>query len=186
MQILAFQHLRQAPLQPPASLWDRNPSLQQDGSQLTNAVLSPTNRSRTRCSDCVSSCSAVFRSTKRMVGRVAASAIPSASRSSFFWAFTYGRTYSGDISRTSCPCSRNRRPRWCAPQQASIAITHGVITEVRLTTLSRCIGRRRTTLPLASRPTTLQMGLPTILARENGSGAVGLRAADPVRSIITL
>jgi hypothetical protein len=30
------------------------------------------------------------------------------------------------------------------------------------------------------------MGLPTILARENGSGAVGLRAADPVRSIITL
>ena len=42
-------------------------------------------------------------STKRIVGRVAASAIASASRSSFFCAFTYGRTYSGDIRRTSCP-----------------------------------------------------------------------------------
>lgn len=25
--------------------------------------------------------------------------------------FTYGRTYSGDISRTSCPCAANKRPR---------------------------------------------------------------------------
>ena len=34
------------------------------------------------------------------IGRVAASATASASRSSFFRAFTYGRTYSGGISRS--------------------------------------------------------------------------------------
>ena len=48
-----------------------------------------------------SSCSWLLSSTKRIVGREAASAIPSASRSSFFWALIYGRTYSGDIKRTS-------------------------------------------------------------------------------------
>ena len=39
-----------------------------------------------------------------------AAAMASASRSSFFWAFTYGRTYSGDISRTSCPRAAKIRP----------------------------------------------------------------------------
>ena len=48
----------------------------------------------------MSSCSALFNATKRIVGRVAASAIASTTRSSFFCVFTYGRTYSGDISRT--------------------------------------------------------------------------------------
>src|SRR5258707_15090048 len=33
-------------------------------------------------------------------------------RSSFFWAFTHGRTYSGDISRTSCPISTRARARY--------------------------------------------------------------------------
>src|SRR5438270_89319 len=42
---------------------------------------------------------------KRIVGRVDASAIASVSRSSFLCAFTYGRTYSGGISRTWCPCA---------------------------------------------------------------------------------
>jgi len=55
----------------------------------------------------MSSCSADL----RIVGRVAASAIASASRSSFFCAFTYGRTYYGNMSRTSYPLSGNRRPR---------------------------------------------------------------------------
>jgi hypothetical protein len=55
---------------------------------LIRAVRSPTRRSRARCSVCMSSCSPLFISTKRMVGRVAASPIPSASRPSFFCALT--------------------------------------------------------------------------------------------------
>jgi hypothetical protein len=47
-----------------------------------------TSRDRARCSVCWSSCAADFSATKRIVGRVAASAIASASRSSFFCAFT--------------------------------------------------------------------------------------------------
>ncbi|MBB4003654.1 hypothetical protein GGR03_002735 [Aurantimonas endophytica] len=39
----------------------------------------------------------------RMVGRVAASAIAFASRSSVFCTLTSGCTYSGNISRTSWP-----------------------------------------------------------------------------------
>ena len=70
-----------------------------------------TSRDRARCSVCWSSCASDFSATNRMVGRVAASAIASASRSSFFCAFTYGWTYSGDISRTSWPCAANARPR---------------------------------------------------------------------------
>jgi hypothetical protein len=38
--------------------------------------------------------------SKRIVGRVAALAIASASRSSFFCVLTCGRRYSGDINRT--------------------------------------------------------------------------------------
>jgi len=67
---------------------------------LISAVRSPTSRSRARCNDCMSSCSSLLISTKRIVDRVAASTIASASRSSFFCALTYGRTYSGDIRRT--------------------------------------------------------------------------------------
>jgi hypothetical protein len=52
-----------------------------------------TNRSRTRCSACRSSCSAVFVATNFIVGRCTASAIVSASRKSFFCPFEYGRTY---------------------------------------------------------------------------------------------
>ena len=52
------------------------------------------------------------------------------------------------------------RPRWCAPQQASIAITHGARPEANLITLSRCRRRRRTTSPLLSSPTTLQLFFP--------------------------
>ena len=53
-----------------------------------SAVRSPTSRSRARWSVCISSCSSLFNATKRIVGRVAASAMASASRSSFFCAFT--------------------------------------------------------------------------------------------------
>ena len=46
---------------------------------LIREVRSPTNQSRARCSVCMSSCASFFSSTNRMVGLVAASAIPSAS-----------------------------------------------------------------------------------------------------------
>lgn len=45
----------------------------------------------------MSNCSRLLNSTKRIVGRDAASAIPSASWSSFFCALTYGRIYFGAI-----------------------------------------------------------------------------------------
>src|SRR3984893_15906128 len=48
-----------------------------------------TNRARTRCSACRSSCSAVFVATNLIVGRCTASAIASASRKSFFCPFEY-------------------------------------------------------------------------------------------------
>jgi len=47
--------------------------------------------------------------TKRMVGRVTASQIASASLASVFPRFTYGFTYAGGISRTSCPSLRISR-----------------------------------------------------------------------------
>jgi hypothetical protein len=129
-------------------------------SWLISAVRSPTNRERARCRLCMSSCVSLLSSTKRMVGRVAASAIASASRSSFFCALTYGCTYSGDISRTACPCAWSARPRWWAPQQASIAITQTGKRDANLITLSRCMRRRRTTRPDASNPAMLQLFLP--------------------------
>ena len=51
---------------------------------IISAVRSPTYRSRARCSVCMSSGSVLFQLTNRIVGLVAASAIASASRSSFF------------------------------------------------------------------------------------------------------
>src|ERR1700722_3918437 len=61
-------------------------------------------------------CSAVLTATKRMVGRLAASAIASASAVSFFWRLTKRLTYAGGIKRTSCPASRIARPPvMCAP-----------------------------------------------------------------------
>lgn len=48
-------------------------------------------------------CSSLFTGTKRIVGRVTASQISSASDASFFCRFTYGLTYEAGISQTSCP-----------------------------------------------------------------------------------
>ena len=115
-------------------------------------VRSPTSWSRIRCSVCMSNCSWLFSSTNRIVGRVAASAIASASRSSFFWAFTYGRTYSGDINRTVCPCATSARPIWWAPQQASIATTHGASDPAKAMTVSRSIPRTETSMRDAPTP----------------------------------
>src|SRR5215467_10956491 len=62
-----------------------------------------TNRSRTRCNDCRSSCSADLVATNFIVGRCTASAIASASRKSFFCPLEYGRTYLAGINRVSWP-----------------------------------------------------------------------------------
>src|SRR3954469_6150002 len=87
------------------------------------------------------------RRINRIVGRVAASAIASASRSSFFCALTYGRTYSGDIRRTVWPCGARTRPRWCAPQHASIAMTHAGNVLVKTGMFSGRMRRRPATAP---------------------------------------
>ena len=55
-------------------------------------------------------CSGLFTSTKRMLGRVTASQMASASAASFFCRFRYGFTYEGGISFTSWPSSVSRRP----------------------------------------------------------------------------
>src|SRR5215218_5815183 len=52
------------------------------------------------------------------------------------------------------------RPRWCAPQQASIPTTQRGSPAANLMTPSRLRRRRRTTRPAASSPTTLQLFLP--------------------------
>ena len=71
---------------------------------LTTAVRRVTQRSRTRCNDCISSCSSLLIGTKRMLGRPTASAIASASMESLVSVFTNGFTYCGGIKRTSWPC----------------------------------------------------------------------------------
>ncbi len=68
---------------------------------LHDAVRSPTNRSRTRCSAWPSCCSTVLIATKRIVGRSTASQIGSASLRSFLFDFTDGLTKCGLINRPS-------------------------------------------------------------------------------------
>src|SRR5947209_3895416 len=52
------------------------------------------------------------------------------------------------------------RPRWCAPQHASIATVHLSSCAVNGNTDPRFILRRRTTAPVSFRPAKLQTFLP--------------------------
>ena len=70
------------------ALWSETPHGILPGSIAEVWAEERCSRSRARCRLCTSSCAWLFNSTKRMVGRVAASAIASASRSSFFCALT--------------------------------------------------------------------------------------------------
>src|SRR5215218_9634947 len=70
-------------------------------------------------------CSAVFTGTNRIVGRLIASQIASASAASFLPRLTYGLASCGAISFTSCPNDCSRRAQWCEPPQASRATTVG-------------------------------------------------------------
>src|SRR5450759_5086079 len=136
-----------------------------------------TSRSRTRCSACRSSCSAVFVATNFIVGRCTASAMASASRKSFFCPFEYGRTYRAGINRASWPSFWSPRLRWCAPTQASMPIRHGGIFENRASTWPRDHFCRSTMAPCSSRPTTwnefLPMSMPTKAIECLGASAFG-------------
>jgi hypothetical protein len=57
------------------------------------------------------------------------------------------------------------RPRWCAPQHASIATTQAGSFSAKAAMLSGRIRRRLITAPVPSRPTTLQLFLPKSIPR---------------------
>ena len=95
-------------------------------SWFTSALRAATRRERARCRVCRSSRSWLFNSTKRMVGRVAASAIPAASLSSFFCAHTYGRTYVwADILRRHQPDVMPFRGEETTDMMSAAARLHG-------------------------------------------------------------
>jgi phage/plasmid-like protein (TIGR03299 family) len=75
------------------------------------AVRAFTNPWRTRCTDKTACCSTLLIGTKRMLGRLTASQIASASAASFLFVFTYGFTNCGAISRTVCPKRSSMRPQ---------------------------------------------------------------------------
>src|SRR5215470_4380556 len=85
----------------------------------TRAVRAPMSRSRTRWRAWRSCWSTSLIGTKRMVGRVTASAMASASRLSFLFDLTYGFTNGGAMRFTSWPYARKRLAQSCAPPQAS-------------------------------------------------------------------
>ena len=64
------------------------------------------------------------------------------------------------MRRTSRPWATKRRPRWWAPQHASMATTLAGSFVSRATRPSRRTRRRSTTAPAASSPTRLQLFLP--------------------------
>ena len=85
----AGQERAQRPLEDMTALVDAKAPFHQEGSSLVDQqVRLWIIRSRARCSACRSSCSAVLTETKLIVGRVAALAIASASRSSFLCTLT--------------------------------------------------------------------------------------------------
>ncbi|VWX54389.1 hypothetical protein NOVOSPHI9U_600004 [Novosphingobium sp. 9U] len=59
-----------------------------------------------------------------------------------------------------CPCSAKVRPRKCAPQHASIAMTQADKVVANATIASRVIRLRITTVPAASMAAKLQLFLP--------------------------
>src|SRR5437660_11005850 len=66
----------------------------------------------------------------------------------------------GGHQPATCPCATSCRPRWCAPQQASIATVHVSSCAVNGNTDARFMRRRKITAPVSSRPAKLQRFLP--------------------------
>lgn len=127
-----------------------------------HSVASATSRDRTLCNDWISSGSPVFRSTKRIVGRDAASAMPSAS-----------------LSRSSTPSHRGghilatsagrhvlaRRKSGQDGERRNTLATHVGILLANSMRVCRLIVRRTITTPLSSTPTTLQLFFPMSMPR---------------------
>jgi hypothetical protein len=107
---------------------------------------------RARCKARIAGCAAVLIGTKRMVGRVIASQISSASRASFLFVFTYGRTNCGAINLTLWPKPCKRRAQLWLLLPASMPIAQaGSFVKYSTTSLRRsCL--RPTTLPCACYP----------------------------------
>ena len=111
-----------------------------------------TKRSRVRNSIAPAWLASVLTATNRMVGRLAASLIASASATSFFCRFTYGLTKIGAISRTACPSLAASRPQWCAVPQASIATMQVGWLARNGRSCARETFLRNTTVPSAAAP----------------------------------
>jgi hypothetical protein len=109
-----------------------------------------TRRWRVLCSISTACCSGVFTATNRIVGRVTASQIGSASDASVFPRFTYGFTYAGGISRSSWPRPMSSRAQYWADAHASMPTRQGDSPEKNFTTSARRSRRRTSTLPAAS------------------------------------
>src|ERR1700678_3992110 len=126
-------------------------------------------------------CSSVLTATKRMVGRLAASAIASASAASFFWRLTNGLTYAGGIKRTSCPASRIARPQWWALPQASMATMQRGRSAKKPRTFSRVSFFHE--CPLRCVGCDKHRGLGTLRCRQEGAStpSAPLRIAAHVR-----
>src|SRR3954454_7788848 len=120
----------------------------------TCMVLCLTRSCRIRCSWAIVCCSTVLTGTKRMLGRVTASQIASASAASCLLVLTYGLTYWGGISRTSCPSLISSRAQWWALPQASIPIRHGGRPAKNASSLPLASFLRSSGRPCASAPCT--------------------------------
>ena len=112
-------------------------------------------RSRARCSARAACWSGDLIGTKRMVGRVTASQIASASPASVLPRFTYGLTYAGDISRTSWPSSLDLAAPssgWCRRPPAPTR--HGASPAKNGSTWPRRRALRTSTRPVRRLPWT--------------------------------
>ena len=123
-------------------------------------VRAVTRRSRMRCSACRSTCSGDLSSTKRIVGRVTASAMAAASMRSFLFDLTYGLTNWAGTMRTVCPSALILRASHCEPAQASMPTTAGAAASKNCSRVSRRNLTFWTGCPEASRPTTWKTFLP--------------------------
>jgi hypothetical protein len=82
---------------------DQTEFAQQPANLVGCAVRALTKPCLTRCRDRTACCPTVLTGTNRMLGRVTASQIASASAASFLLVLTYGFTNCGAISLTVCP-----------------------------------------------------------------------------------
>ena len=138
------------------------------GSEFALAVRCPINSDRTRCVAWMSCCSTDFTWTKRILGRLIASHIASASLASFLLLFTYGFTNCGAISFTLYPLASNKRPQWWAPVHASY-LSHNPV-------------RSSVTTPLTSSLASAAVAIPPVLCSQHrATGKTFFAKSTPIR-----